>query len=978
MRNPAPLVLTLALAVAALVLILRKPDEASPAAATSPPPAEQTPDPGAAAPEDSTQEALPPSPWPHEVSDIPADPAIVFGKLGNGMRYVILPNAEPPERVSVRLHIGAGSLMEADDQQGLAHFLEHMVFNGTEHFKAGELVPRMQRLGIAFGAHVNAFTSFDQTVYSLDLPDLSDSTLDLAFNVMRDFADGAQLATDEIDKERGVILAEMNSRDSIGYRILKKQFKALLPDSLIARRFPIGEEEIIRGAPRERFVDFYQNYYVPSRMTFVVVGAIDPAAMRKRIESAFGGMTGPEDPGADPQLGDYTPPATQEPLVFTDAELPATSLGLTCIKPYEDRIDNRENRADLMRLSLAHSMLGRRFDRIAEGAESPIVEGSASRQQLFRAVTVGSVDVTVTDGRLDEAVVVLENEFRRAKEHGFTEAELAEAKANILNYYQQQVANRDSRRSDELSSMIVTAINERDVLSSPETDLEVLQGFLGDITPKDCHSAFLDFWKDTHPRLVMTAKEAPADVAKTLSARFAEAAAMPVEPPVEMEVKAFAYTDFGTAGTVAEREDVKDLGVTRLTLSNGVTVNLKPTDYDKNRISLMARIGHGRLLMDKDKVGLAEFATAVVNEGGIGEHSAEELRRILAGRNVGTGFSVGDGHFSLAGTTTPDDLQLQLQLMAAQVLHPGTREEAISQFRRTVPMLFQQLKHNPDGAMQDMFAWLHGDDPRFEFPDSPDKVLSLRAEDIDSWLARDFTPGRIELNVVGDFELEKTIPLVLATFGALPDRPAAGRDRLSDPVQSVDFPTPPQEKDYTYSSRIERALSLVIWKVPGPRGNEEQFRRFNLLADIVADRLREEVREKLGASYSPGAGAGGSRELEDFGFLMAQSTGKPGDTQALTDASRRIAAELAAKGATEDELTRAKTPMLADLEKSLRDNSYWLQSVLNGSTDDPHRLELARSRIDDVRSITLAEINELAKRYLTQDNTITVTILPEP
>lgn len=972
MRNPAPLILSLSLAAAALILIVRQPDPPPADAGASPPAAENA---STTSNQPSSSEAeTARSPWPHEVSDIPADPELVFGSLANGMRYVILPNSEPPERVSVRLHIAAGSLMENDDQQGIAHFLEHMVFNGTKHFTPAELIPRMQRLGIAFGAHANAYTSFDETVYMLDLPDLSDPTLDLAFTVMRDFADGALLAEEEIDNERGVILSEMTSRDSIGYRIMKKQFEALLPDSLVTRRFPIGEEEVIRNAPRERFVEFYKNYYVPSRMTFVVVGAIKPEAAEQRIRDAFSTFAAPESPGADPELGEIETTRSDEPLVLTDKELPGTELSLIWIKPFQDRIDNQENRADLMRLALAHSMLGRRFDRISKAADSSILQGSASVQDLFRYMTIGSVDVTVTDGRLDDAVVVLENEFRRALEHGFTVAELAEAKANLLNFHEQQVANRESRRSDTLATLIARTLNDRSVLSSPETDLEVARAILKDITPKDCHAAFLGFWEETDPKLVMTAKEAPDDAASTLLARYAEAAAMTVAPPVEQELKDFAYTDFGTAGEITEREDVEDLGITRLALSNGVTVNLKPTDYDKNRISLMARIGHGRLKMDPAKVGLAEFATAVVNEGGIGEHSAEELRRILAGRNVGTGFGVEDGHFALAGTTTPGDLELQLQLMAAQILHPGTRQEAIDQFRRSVPMMFQQLRHNSEGAMQRMFAWLHDGDPRFDFPEDPEVLLGYTAADLEAWLARDFTPAPVELNLVGDFEVDAVAPLILATFGALPERSQG--EPVDSSLRTIGFPASPQEKEFTYESRIERAQALVVWKIPGPRDNEEQFRRFNLLADILADRLREEVREKLGASYSPASMAGGSRALEDYGFMLALSTGKPGDVDALAEASRRIARELAAEGATEDELNRARSPLLSELEKSLRDNSYWLNSVLNGSTADPGRLDLARSRIEDVRSITLEEINDLAARYLAEDNAITVSIAP--
>ena len=265
MRNASPLLLSLVLAATALFLALR---DNKPVGEPTPPATEETTA-AAEIPPPTTTTAATTKPivaraWPQEKSDIEADPAAVFGTMENGMRYMILPNSEPPNRLSLRLHIAAGSLMEQEDQRGVAHFLEHMVFNGTKRHKdANTLIREMQTRGIAFGAHVNAYTSFDETVYMLDLPDLKPDTMKLTFGVLRDFADGALLSEEEINAERGVILAEKASRDSVDYRMMLKQFQALLPGSLIGKRFPIGEEEVIRTAPRERFADFYQKYYTP-------------------------------------------------------------------------------------------------------------------------------------------------------------------------------------------------------------------------------------------------------------------------------------------------------------------------------------------------------------------------------------------------------------------------------------------------------------------------------------------------------------------------------------------------------------------------------------------------------------------------------------------------------------------------------------------------------------------------------------------
>lgn len=981
MKNPAPLILTLLLAVAAVVFVVNRPEE--PAETPPEAAAETSDDPPEAPPLEPADSETPPAPslsdvkptpWPQDDSDLKPETEAVFGTLENGMRYIIMPNSEPPERLSIRLHIDVGSLMEDDDQQGLAHFLEHMVFNGSKNFTPDELIPRMQRLGIAFGAHVNAYTSFNETVYMLDLPDLSDEMLNLGFTVMRDFADGALLKEDEIDNERGVILAEKTSRDSVGFRLMKKQFETLMPDSLLTKRFPIGEEEIIRNAPRERFVDFYQSYYTPRRMTFIAVGDISPEAMEKRIRETFGSMSNPETPGDDPDLGPTRAAEGLEAHVFADKEVPATEVGLLTIEPYKPRPDTRERRTERLPLNLAHSMLSTRFDRLAKKENAPILGGSASRSDLFNYVTLGSIDVSVADDQWESAVPVLEQEFRRALEHGFTKAELAEARANTLNAYEQAVESKDSRRSDGLATGIARSINDESVLTSPETNLEIVKDALENLSPEDCHDAFKAFWSDQGYYLILTTKEGPEEGSELLASTFEQSRETAVEPPLETEVKSFAYTDFGTAGTIAGEEVFDDLGITRLTLSNGVTVNFKPTDFDKNRIRISARVGHGSLTAPADKPGLSEFASAVIGAAGIGEHSQEELEQIFAGRNVGVGFSVNEDEFTLAGSTTPDDLELQLQALAAQLLHPAYRREAVDQFRKSVPMMYQQLKHTPAGPMKDMGEWLRGGDPRFTMPADAAVLLGYEAADLEDWIATEFTAAPVELNIIGDFDPEALVPLVLGTFGALPERPSRSDGELD---RSVSFPEAPQSKTFAFESKIPTGQAVVVWEAPGPRGDRKLFRRLQMLSDILGDRLREEIREKLGASYSPQAGASGSAALDDFGFLIALSAGKPEDIEQLTQVATNLADTLAKEGATADELDRAIQPALADVEKSLRDNGYWLGNVMSGSTEMPELLELARGRKDDIAAITLEEINKLAAEYLGSDRAIQVLIKPE-
>ena len=982
MRTATPLVLTLFLAITAIYLSVRETpppapktggsslaikneeEQAAPVEKSAPVPAMVR---------ESTSKA---APWPTENSDIPADPQAVFGHLENGFRYMILPNAEPPKRFSMRLHIRAGSLMEAEDQRGLAHFLEHMVFNGTKNYKdANKLIREMQTRGIAFGAHVNAYTSFDETVYMLDLPDMKPDTMDLCFRIMRDFGDGALLSQEEIDAERGVILSEKASRDSVGYRMMQKQFDALVPASLIAKRFPIGEEDVIKAAPRELFTDFYKRYYTPERMTFVVVGNVDAAEMQETIRTRFGSMVNPENPGADPEMGVVTVPEGVQPHVFSDTELESTDVSLTLVRPYEHIPDTSETRAAKLSIQIANFIIGRRFERLSKEEDSPIANGSASKSVLFNNLELGSIDITAADDRWPEVVPVLEQEFRRVLDHGFLEAEIGEAKANILNAYQEAVKRKDSRKSEALATAIAGSINDGTVYSTPETDLELASAALEAITTASVHSAFKDFWNAPGYHLVLSAKTEPEGALGNLASLYQDSTSVLVEPPAAREAVPFGYTDFGKAGKVATTVEVEDLDVTQITLSNNIRINLKQTDFEKNRIQVLARIGTGQLSQPEGKPLLDGFASAVYDGGGLGKHSNDELSEILAGRNASSSFGISEDAFTLSGSTTPADQLLQFQLMTAMITDPGYRPEALWQFQKAIPVLFQNLRHTTGGPMKEMDAWLHGGDFRFTIP-TQTELSNYTIADVKKWLTPELEKGYIEMTIVGDFEKEALLKDILSTFGTLPKRDLKPATRTANP-RSVDFPKPPSKETFTYESKIPQAVATAIWKTAGIRGNIPEFRRLNVLSDIFGDRLREEIREKLGASYSPNAGASGSDALEDFGYLIGQAMGKPEDIPLLLDTMETIARELSEKGATKDELDRALAPTLSQLEKTLRDNSYWLSTVLSQSQADPEKLDLARNRDKDYRSISLEEINALAKKYYAPGNLHKIAILPK-
>ncbi len=924
---------------------------------------------------DTTRAAGVARPWAHDKSDIKPDAKTLYGKLDNGMRYIIHKNALPPERVSIRLHVDAGSLNEKESQRGVAHFLEHMVFNGTKTFPdATKLVPQMQRLGIAFGAHANAYTSFDETVYMLDLPDIKKSTVDLAFNVMGDFADGALLSDAEIDEERGVISSEKTSRDSIQFRMMERQFKYLLPKSLIAERFPIGTDKVIAEAPRSEFVDFYTSYYTPEKMTFIVVGDIDVAEIEQRITDTFGGIKNPAKPGAKASVGDVSGKKGFNTAVFADKELSSTDISLFTIRNKEREVDNVANRAKDIPLSIANAIINRRFSRLVKEEGSVITSGSASASTLFQEAEMGNFSVTAKGENWQAAIPALEQEMRRAIEHGFTQSEFDEIKASLINSYEQSVETAATRKSKSIAGSLAQHIHGDFVYSTPETDLELFKANIDKVNPESCHQAFKKFWDIEDVTLVLSTSQKPDGAEEALASLYERSKLVKVETTEDKKVDAFAYTNFGKAGKIVSEKYVKDLNIHQIQFENGVRVNYKKTDFDKNQILISGNFGTGKIMMPADKPGLDMLAGAVVNGGGLGKHSADDLRTLLTGKNVGVNLGIGNESFSISGATIPKDLELQLQLICAALTDAGYRPEAERQFKAVVPMMYQQMKHSAGGAQAEMSGWMHGEDYRFIVP-KKDALMKLTSDDVKEWIDPQMKSAALEIGIVGDFDEKKLLTLLAKTIGALPKRDEPVK--IADSARVINIPDTPMTKTFTFDSKVPTATAIVGWKAEDNTDKDVKLaRRAGILAEVLSDRMRIKLREELGDAYSPGAGSNLSQDYKNVGFIMAYSPVKIENLDSVSKVLVELADKLAKEGATQDELDRALTPKLGMLKKTLRSNGYWLGTVVSKSQTQPEHMDWSRGRDADYKSITVEDINKLAQQYLTADRSLTIKIAP--
>ena len=919
--------------------------------------------------------AAPASPWAQESSDLQPDPKAVFGRLPNGVRYTVLPHSEPPKKVSARIHIKAGSLMETDDQQGLAHFLEHMAFNGTTHYPANEMVEFFQRLGMAFGADTNAHTSFKETVYKLELPEPSAAMLEKGLLFFSDVAQNMFLADKELDKERGVILSEKLARDDVDYRMMIEGFKFSLPDSLIPRRLPIGDDQVIKTAPRQRFADFYRKWYTPERITVVIAGDIDPALATKLIAAQFSGLKAPARPAADPDLGPVTPPQGLEARLLTEKEAGSVTINIESMRPSRHRPDRAlTRRQDLVR-GLADAVLNRRLEILAKQPDSPFLAAEVSADDWMRYLESATLQLNAKPENWQKALAAGEQEIRRAVLHGFTPAELAEAKANAATAYQNAAEGAATRKSRDLADLLVKSIADDEVFTHPSAELTRIQADLATVTAEACHQAFARDWATDKLRLFLSGNLSLEKASETILAAFRQSAAQPVSPPVQKADQAFAYTDFGPVGKIASQKSIDDLKITQIVFANGVRLNIKATDFKKDTIQISASLGAGRLTLPRDQPGLDVFAGSIFDLAGLAKHSVDDLQRLLAGRTVATQFSVGEDAFLLSGRTNRKDLLLQCQLMAAQLSAPGWREDGVSQFRESLPSMYQQLGHTAEGVMQaQLNAFTHGQDYRFVLPPQP--VLASRSiAEAKAWLAPVLESGFLEVGVVGDLDPAEVIAAMASTLGALPPRQAE-RPLLPE-ARQVAFPSETREKTFPFTSKILKSVVAVYWSTTDRMNNIRLSRQMSLLAEILDDRIRLKVREELGESYSPQVASMMSDTFPGYGQTFAMMISEPKNTEQLGTIVRDLAAKLAADGATADELDRARKPLLTALEEQRRNNTYWLGTVVGASQSQPQRLDWSRSMIEDFSSATLADLNALAKKYLSADRAVIARIVPE-
>ncbi|HWA86467.1 MAG TPA: insulinase family protein, partial [Opitutus sp.] len=788
------------------------------------------------------------------------------------------------------------------------------------------------------------------------------------------YAGGLLLLGDMVDKERGIILSEKRSRDTVSYRTFEAEFNETLGDTLLPKRMPIGQPDIISAAKRDQFVDFWNKWYRPEKLAVIIVGDFqDAGAVEEMVKTAYSGLKPRAAAPGEPSLGKLPRFKGVRTFYHADAESPATQIEITSITPYTHEPDTTARELKLLPRSLAVAMLNRRLAILAKKDNAPFVSASAEVGEEFNFYRDSSIEITCKPEQWQAALASGEQELRRALKYGFSAGELQDAVANDSRELRKAVKSESTRSSEALAGEIASTLVERTVFTSPDEDLALLKPALRTITPKQCLAA-LQAAFSADGRFVMVAGnlQIPGDANAAIAAAYKKSQAVAVAAPVPEKPAVWVYTNFGAPGKIVSRKHIDDLDIDEITFANGVRLNIKKTDFEAGTISLTARVGSGIVTEPAGKRGLSALAGSTFDLGGLGKLSVDDLQRVFAGNDVDLGFAPSPDAFTFSGETTPADLLLEMQFLAAKITDPGYRPESLRLAQQGFDETYNSFAHTVSGPRQtDVANLIAGGDPRFGFPPR-DLLMQRNLDEVKDWVSPQLAHGAMEVSIIGDLDVDKTIDAAAKTIGALPAR--SPREDLT-PLEKVAFPAAAFEKQFTIDSQIPKGHLSIFWPTNDSL-DIHRGRRLSLLAAILSDRLRIQVREKIGGTYSPGAYSNASNTFAGYGYIEASIDVNPTMAAKIADVAVATADDLATQGITDDELERARKPLLTMLNETLRRNDYWLGSVLARAQEKPEMLDWARDRIADYNSITTAELSALAKQYLGKEHVSLATIQP--
>jgi zinc protease len=904
---------------------------------------------------------------------LPRDAGIRVGTLPNGLTYFIRNNPRPNDRVMLRLAVKAGSNDEADDQRGLAHLVEHMAFNGSAHFKPGELVSYLESIGAEFGPHVNAYTSFDETVYMLDVPTEKSGTLNRGFEALSDFAGGVTLDTAEIDKERGVVIEEWRGRLGASTRMQEPQLKALFGASRYVDRLPIGTPEILKSFPAQRLRDFYRDFYRPDRMAVVVVGDVSLDDAEALVKQHFSSLPA-RPPAAHP---DVVIPSHQETRYVTvsDREAQASTVQVLFKRPLVELRTVGDYRGSIVR-GLAFQMINARLGEIARQPNAPYLGASAGDDTVGRTVEAFTIGARVRDGAIPQGLSALMTELNRVRQFGFGAAELDRAKKGTIAGYETAFTERDKIQSAPLAAELLRHYLEGEAAPGIEVEIRLVRQFLDSITAAEVATEARRLIRDDNRVVIASAPEKPGLTAVTEAALAGAITSGSAASVTAWRDEAAAKDLMARApqpGSVRFRRDIPEVGVAVLTLSNGVEVWLKPTDFRNDQIVITSYARGGLSLASPADYFNASLSTGLVGLAGIGGHNPVDIGKMLAGKVAGGSAYISTTTHGISSSTAPKDLETALQLMYLQFTAPNTDvAQAFDLMKQRLEANLANQAQNPGSVFGERVRRINTVDHYTSRPMKledlskldPARMLSFYRERFAN--AADFT-----YFIVGTFTIDQITPLLEKYIASLP---STGKPASTIGDLKLQFPTAPV-REVVYKGQEPRSQTVISFFAD--TGLEEfEVHRLNAAASVLEMRLRDILREKLGGTYSVGVGYSNTSPVPGYGSVSVQFGSSPENQETLSQAVMSEVDRLRREGPSAADVAAIKQQEKNGLDESMRQNNYWLGSLQSQHVlgRDPRRI---LQRIERADSLTTANIHEMFKKYFHANRNTIVTLMPE-
>ena len=911
--------------------------------------------------------------WTYELTEVlPEDPAVLTGELDNGLRYYVRQNGRPENRAFLRLVVRAGSVLEDDDQLGLAHFVEHMAFNGTKNFEKAELLDYLQSIGMRFGADVNAYTSFDETVYMLEVPTDDPDILDRALLVLEDWAGAVTLDDEEVELERGVVIEEWRGGRGAGARLRDAEIPYRFHGSRYAERLPIGDPEMLREVPPQRLRDFYQDWYRPDLMAVVAVGDFNPEAMEADIRQRFAGLEGPDEPR---ERFEAEIPSHEETLVsiFTDPELTRSSISVAFKGEADEFVTVADYRERLVR-GLYNGLLNNRLAERAEEADPPFIGATSTRGTLARTRSLYLLRAGAREGAEVRALEALLTESERARRHGFEESELERARVNTLRSMDRAYDERDKTHSAAYAGEYQRNFLSDEPFPGIAYERELARRYVPGITLAEVNRV-ADEWIHDEDRVILASGPQKEGL----------------EPPVEEELLAVfdrvgelevaAYEDDvgegalvpvpPTPGRIVERSAIEELGVTEWRLSNGVRVVLRPSDFKNDEVLISAFSPGGASLVSDEDWLEANLATSVVQLSGSGSFSLTQLNKALAGKVARVGPVIGPLFEGFSGRGSPKDLQTLFELIYLSGTSPRRDAEAYESFLTRQGALLRNQSAMPQYTFLKTFVEILSQNHPRRRMITEEMLGDLDQERIFAVYEdrfRDFSDFTFFL--AGSFELEAIEPLVETWLGGLP---STGREEVWRDV-GVRAPEGLIERT-VYKGLEDQSQVALVFNGPFEQSQLNRY-RLNSMVSLLRDRLRERLREELGGTYGANVSGGADRiPVSQFSvqILFGCDPARVEEMlQAVQEEIERVRTELA----TDEEVGQIREQQRRGRETAKETNGFWLgvlQTVYQYD-DDPLSILTYEELFEELDA---EMIRGAAVDYLGGENRVQVLLMPE-